>query len=153
MNPVRLMIIALGALAAALFIILPVTFARRLATDRAARKVRYHAGKALEALMDYTSDQKDEALSKAKTTMDQLDENIDSLQERLFGEWSDIDQSSRDKLRSQMNSLSRQRNLLSQWYGAMMQSSSDAWEDVKEGFMNSFKELSDSFQAARSEFS
>jgi len=153
MNPVRLMIIALGALAAALFIIIPVTFARRLAGDRSARKVRYHAGKALEALKDYTSDQKDEAVSQAKATMDQLDENIDALQQKLYGSWSDMSQSSRDRLQSRLSRLSKQRNQLAQWYGAMMQSSSDAWEDVKEGFISSFKELRDSFQEAQSEFS
>lgn len=153
MNPVRLMIIALGVLAAALFIIIPVSFARRLASDRSARKVRYHAGKALEALKHYTSEQKDEALNKAKATMDQLDESIDALQQKLYSEWSDLDQSGRDKLRSRLSSLGKQRNQLAQWYGAMMQSSSDAWEEVKEGFVKSFKELRDSFQEAQGEFS
>jgi uncharacterized membrane protein YgaE (UPF0421/DUF939 family) len=153
MNPVRLMIIALGVLAAALFIVIPVSFARRLATDRSARKVRYHAGKALDALKDYTSEQKDEALSQAKATMEQLDENIDALQQKIYNRWSDIDQDTRDKLQSRLHNLSQKRNQLAQWYGSMMQSSSDAWEDVKDGFMNSFKELRDSFQEAQGEFS
>lgn len=153
MNPVRLLIIALGVLSAALFVIIPVTFARRLATDRSARRVRHHAGKVMEALKDYTSEQKEKALNQAKETMDQLDDSIDALQQKLYSRWSDLDELTRDKMQGQLSSLSKKRNQLAQWYGAMMQSSTDAWEDVKDGFVTCFRELSSSFQEAQSEFS
>ena len=149
MNPVRILLIALGALVATLFIAVPVAVARRVS---AARRVRYHAGKAVEALKDLTAEQRDEALGQAKATMDGLDEKIDDLQQALYGKWDQMDQTARDKTRLLLDTLSRERNQVSQWYGAMMQSSSQAWSDVKEGFMKSFTDLNASFQKAREEY-
>jgi hypothetical protein len=150
MNPVRIMLIALGALIATLFIAVPVTVARRIS---AARRVRYHAGKAVEALKDLTAEQRDEALGQAKATIDQLDEKIEDLQEALYGKWDQMDQAARDRTRLLLDTLSRERNQVSQWYGAMLQSSAQAWNDVKEGFMKSFTDLNASFQKAQEQYS
>jgi hypothetical protein len=150
MNPVRLLIIALGTLAAAMFVAIPVAVARRMS---AARRMRYHASKAVEALKDLTAEQRDEALGQAKDTIEQLDEKINDLQQNLYGRWDQMDQSTRDKTRHLLDTLSRERNQVAQWYGAMMQSSAQAWKDVKEGFMKSFTDLNASFQKAQEEYS
>jgi hypothetical protein len=150
MNPVRLLLIALGALVATMFIAVPVTVARRMS---AARRVRYHAGKAVEALKELTAEQRDEALGQAKATIDQLDEKIVGLQQHLYNRWDQMDQSARDRTRHLLDTLSRERNQVAQWYGAMMQSSAQAWNDVKEGFMKSFTDLNASFQKAQEEYS
>lgn len=153
MNQVRLMIIALAALAAALFVIIPVAVARRLSGNRAAKRVKYHTAKALEALKDYTSDQRDEAIGQAKATMNDLDDRIEALQQAMFNNWDKMDQAAREKSRSSLYELTKKRNQLAEWYGAMVHSSAEAWNDVKEGFMDSFRILSSSFQQAQSEFS
>lgn len=150
MNPVRMLLIALGALFATLLIAIPVAVARRMS---AARRVRYHAGKAVEALKDLTAEQRDEALGQAKATLDQLDEKIDDLQQTLYGRWDQMDQAAREKTRHLLDTLSKERTQVAQWYGAMMQSSAQAWNDVKLGFMKSFTDLNASFQKAQEEFS
>ncbi len=152
MNQVRLMIIALSALAAALFIIIPVAVARRLSGNRAAKRVKYHTAKALEAIKDYTSDQRDEAIGQAKATMNDLDDRIETLQQTLFSNWDQMDQTAREKTRSSLYELTKKRNQVAEWYGAMVHSSAEAWNDVKEGFMDSFNTLSASFHQAQSEF-
>jgi len=150
MNPVRILLMALGALAATLILVIPIAVARRMT---AARRIRYHAGKAVEALKDLTSEQRDEALDQAKATMKGLDDRIDDLRKTLYEKWGQMDQATRDRTRLLLDSLSRERNQVSQWYGAMMQSSAQAWDDVKAGFMKSFTDLSASFHKAQKEFS
>lgn len=153
MNQIRLMFIALAALAAVLFVIIPVAVARRLSGNRAAKRVKHHTAKALEALKDYTSDQRDEAIERAKATMNDLDDRIEALQQSMFSNWDVMDQSAREKSKSSLHELSKKRYQLAEWYGAMVHSSAEAWNDVKEGFMDSFRILSSSFQQAQSEFS
>lgn len=153
MNPVRLLIIVLGVMAATLFVVLPVTFARRLSSKRAARRVKHHAAKAVEALKDLTSDQRDEAVEQARATMNELDERIEILQESMYSKWDQMDQTSREKTKSTLSELTKKRNQVAEWYGALSHSTAEAWNDVKEGFMESYKTLSVSFQAAQSKFS
>jgi hypothetical protein len=144
-----MLLIILGALTATLFVAIPVTLARRMS---AARRVRHHASKAVEALKDLTAEQRDEALGQAKATIDQLDEKIEDLQQALYERWDQMDQTSRNRTRHVLDTLGRERTQVAQWYGAMMQSSAQAWNDVKLGFMKSFTDLNASFQQAREEF-
>lgn len=153
MNPVRILLIVLGVLSAMLFIALPITFSRRLSSGRAARRVKYHAAKTAEALRDLTAEQRDEALGRARATMDQLDEKIDDLQQKMYEGWDLMDKSAREKTVKTIDNLNKERNQVAEWYGAMMHSSSQAWGDVKDGFIKSFENLRASFQQAQSEFS
>jgi hypothetical protein len=51
-----------------------------------------------------------------------------------------------------MKALRQQRNRVAEWYGGMKHSSRDAWEDVKEGFSESYSALVGSWDEARQEF-
>jgi hypothetical protein len=51
-----------------------------------------------------------------------------------------------------MKKLRQQRQDLSQSYGELKRSSSNAWEEVKGGFAKSYDALRDSFSKAAKEF-
>lgn len=150
MNQARIMLIALGALAAAMLVAIPVALVRRAS---AARRLRHHASKAVEALKDLTSEQRDEAVEQAKATIEGLDEKIADLRKSLYGRWAGMDEAARDRTRGLLDALSRERNQVSQWYGAMMQSPAQTWKEVKGAFMKSFTDLSVSLERAWEELS
>ena len=48
--------------------------------------------------------------------------------------------------------LYRQRNELAEWYGGIKYSSAGAWEEVKNGFIQSYHVLQKSFKQAAEKF-
>jgi len=152
MNPARLVALALGALSAVLLVILPVAFMRRATVDRSARRLKKQFGKTAEALKDYSSEQRDKALEKAKKSLDELDSQISVMEDDLYEKWDQMDQESRNTYRSNLNEFRKQRSQVAEWFGAMSHSAENAWEDMKEGFINSFRDLQTSFEKARSGF-
>lgn len=150
MNPMRLVTLVIGALSAILLVILPVALMRRSAADRSARRVRKQFGKAAEALKDYSSEQRDKALAKAKKSLDELDFRIADMEKQLFDTWEQMDQETRTAYRNNLTEIRNQRNRMGEWYGAMSHGSENAWENIKEGFINSYRELQSSFEKVQS---
>jgi vancomycin resistance protein YoaR len=138
---------------AVFFAMASVSFAAQASADRTETKaVKEKVADAAEAIKNYSVDQRDEALKKAKTVLDELDARIDRMQSQLNGKWDQMDQSTRKKAMDALTVLRKQRNEIAEWYGGLKHSSSNAWEDVKKGFLKSCQELRDAFDKARSEF-
>ncbi len=106
---------------------------------------------ALAAIGQYSVEQKDAAVSKAKEMMDSLDARIDAMEGKVEGKWNDLKQSSKEKYNTSRKALRKQRNELSEWYGSMKHSSNDAWSEVKNGFSKSYDTLVQSWQDAEKE--
>ncbi|MFO8089874.1 MAG: hypothetical protein R6U13_08570 [Desulfatiglandaceae bacterium] len=107
---------------------------------------------ALNALKDYSADKRDEALKKGKSAVDALDDRIEKLEDNARKKWGEMDQAAREKTQDTLKSLRKGRNELAEWYGGMKQSSADAWEHVKEGFLESYDTLSKTYYKAVKEF-
>lgn len=90
-------------------------------------------GKTAEALKDYSSEQRDKALEKAKKSLDELDSQISAMEDDLYEKWDQMDQESRNTYRSNLNEFRKQRSQVAEWFGAMSHSAENAWEDMKEG--------------------
>ena len=106
---------------------------------------------AIAAIGDYTVEQKDKAVDKAKEMMDEIDDRMHVLEGKMEAGWDDMQQSTKDKYNSTMKSLRKQRNDLAEWYGSMKHSSKDAWQEVKNGFSKSYDTLVQSWQTAEDE--
>lgn len=107
---------------------------------------------AMEALKSYSAAQRDVALARAEETLDAMDRRIDKLEDRAGRQWDDLSESAREKREASLRALRRQRNEVAQWYGGMKHSSAGAWESVKQGFIESYGVLSESFRDAWNEF-
>lgn len=51
-----------------------------------------------------------------------------------------------------MKALRKQRNDLAEWSGRMRESSAEAWDHVKQGFVESYRALADAFAKAENKF-
>lgn len=121
--------------------------------DIEAREMKKEWSEAVESLKQYSVTQRDEALSQAQQTLKAMDKRIEQLQSRAENEWQSMSKNMRERREETLRTLRRERNELAEWYGGMKYSSDNAWEEVKQGFINAYGTLSNSFNRARSEFS
>lgn len=137
----------------ALLAILSISFAgQTLADDAKMNDIKQEAEDLTEAIKSYSAEQRDEALREAKRAIETLDSGIESMQRKLDREWEQMDQSARQKVQASMRTLRSKRNELAEWYGGLKHSSAKAWEDVKKGFLRSYRTLGEAFEQAQNEF-
>jgi len=138
---------------AVFFAIGAVSFASQTSMQKTtAKDVKEKMAEAAQAIKNYSVDQRDEAVKKAKAVLDELDARIDHMESQFNKKWDQMDQSARKKARATLAAIRKQRNEVAEWYGGLKHSSSNAWEDVKNGFLKSYQALQDAFDRAQSEF-
>ncbi len=118
-------------------------------TNASSEKVKKEVKEAASAIGDYTIEQKDIAVAKARELMDKIDDKTNVLEEKSEKKWGSLKQSSRENYRKTLKELRKRRNDLSEWYGSMKQSSKDAWSEVKQGFLKSYESVVNEYDAAQ----
>lgn len=117
------------------------------------QEVKKEASELVEALKNYTADQRDEAMNASKNALDMLDERIDTLESRVDEDWDQLSQAARAETRESLKALRDQRTRAAEWYGSMKTSSTGAWEEMKKGFSNAYGELAQAWEKAEENFS
>jgi DNA mismatch repair ATPase MutS len=138
-----------------MILISAISFAGQKAGDDKAtsKDVKQETMEAIEAIKKYTVDKKDEAVREVKVVLEDLDTRIDRIQSRIENKWNEMDQASRESARKTIQALRKKRNELSEWYGGMKHSSADAWDHVKEGFVEGYEAVANAFDKAENELS
>ena len=113
--------------------------------------IRTEIDEALSAIGSYSAEQRDVAVSKAKQALEKTDIYIEQLQQQLDQDWQRMNQKTRTKAREALNTLQKQRTDLAEWYGGLKHSSAGVWDDIKEGFSKSYKELGVSLGKVRND--
>lgn len=103
------------------------------------------------AIGDYTVEQKDAAIAKANELMQFFDEKMDVWEQKMEENWKDLQQTSRENYKATAKKLRKLRNEVSQWYGSMKYSSKETWEDVKQGFSDSYEKMANTFTETEKE--
>ena len=88
-----------------------------------------------QAIKNYSAEQRDEALKSAKNVLADADARIDHFENKMSRDWDKMNASARKHAQETMKTLRRQRQDLSQSYGELKRSSSNAWDEVKGGFV------------------
>jgi uncharacterized membrane-anchored protein YjiN (DUF445 family) len=117
-----------------------------------AKEVKQEMQDLLQALKGYTADQRDEAIRKTKTALDNLDNRIDELETSIDNKWDQMNKATREKARADLKALRKQQTKAAEWYGSLKSSSADAWEQMKKGFSDAYKDLSDAWEKVKEEF-
>jgi len=114
--------------------------------------VKEEMREAAGAIKNYTTGQRDEAAKRIKLTLTKLDAQIERLEDRLDQKAARMDQAARSKARASLKALRKHRNKLAEWAGGMQHSSNEAWQDIKTGFLKSYKNMQEAFNKAQQEF-
>ena len=116
------------------------------------QNVQEEWSEAISALTGYTVAQRDVAVEKAGETLADMDIRIDALEERTAEEWADLSAEARVARRKTIRELTASRNELAEWYGGMKHSSSQAWGEVQQGFVDAYGVMQDAWKDAAEEF-
>jgi len=116
------------------------------------KEVKQETQDLIQALGDYTADQREEAIERTKTALDKLDKRINALETHIDNNWDQMNDAAREKARAKLKALRKQRTEVSEWYDRLKTSSADVWEHTKKGFSDAYKNLSDAWEKAENEF-
>jgi hypothetical protein len=116
------------------------------------KEVKQETQDLIQTLGSYTADQRDEAIVKTKMAVDELDKRIDALETRIDNNWDHMNKAAREKALANMKELRKQRTEVAEWYGRLETSSADAWEHMKKGFSDAYKNLIDAWEESEKEF-
>lgn len=114
--------------------------------------IKQDAKALMSTLRQYGIDQRDEAMRQAQIALEKIDARIDELETRVDENWDQMSEAAQQRTRSTLKSLRQQRNQVAERYGSLKTSSSDAWEQMKDGFSAAYDELSDSWEKAKAEY-
>lgn len=115
-------------------------------------KVKEEAKNFIKALKDYTAEQQDDAIGKAKDALDNMDERLDALEKLIDEKWDEMDKTAREKARANLKALRKKRTQVAERYGSLKNSSSAAWEHMKQGFSEAYEALYDAWEKSASEY-
>ncbi len=115
------------------------------------KKVKKEVGEAASAIGDYTIEQKDAAVAKAKELMDQLDQKTSKLEINIEKNWDTMKTATRQNYQKSLKEMRQRRNQLSEWYGGMKQSSKDAWGEMKQGFADTYDKVVNAYNDTENE--
>jgi hypothetical protein len=145
----------IAALAAviAIFICNPVSSAGASPGDQpTTAEVRKEIDQTLQTIGNYSAEQRDEALVKAKEALAKIDARLEQLQIAIDKHWQTMNQEARTQARQTQQDLQKKRTDIAEWYGGLKHSSTEAWEEIKQGFAKSYTNLETSLAKAREKF-
>ena len=115
--------------------------------------IKQETADAVRAIKNYSIKQKGKAVKDVERLLENTDDRLDLVQKKLDKKWDKMDQASREKARETLTALRKTRNRLSEWYGELKNSSANAWDQTKKGFVESYESLSRAVDRVESEFS
>jgi hypothetical protein len=106
----------------------------------------------VDSIKGYSVSQREVAVKNAGIALKKLDERIDVLTQRTADEWDELSEETREARLAALRNLTAQRRELAEWYGGMKHSSSQAWVEVREGFVEAYGILQNAWVDALEEF-
>ena len=102
---------------------------------------------------DREGQQMDQVLrrSNAREALNKLDAEIERREQALRENWAEMSDAARETARARLQDLREARNRLGERYGALQTGTSDAWDELKTGFSDSWTAFSDAWSAADEE--
>lgn len=107
---------------------------------------------AVDTLKGYSAAQRDTALEEGKEALNTMDAYIEQLEAQTREEWDQLSETTREKRKNALRALREERTDLAEWYGAMKHSSASAWDEMKQGFIDAYGTLNESFGEALDAF-
>ncbi len=115
-------------------------------------KIKKESSQLIEALKDYTAEQKEDAVDATDKTLMKIDNEIDLLERKVERGWDSMTDATRKKVSATMKKLRKERVQLAEWYGGMKHSTANAWDDMKNGFSEALDSIADAWDKAEDEF-
>ena len=114
-------------------------------------EVRSEISEAMDAVLDYSAQERDAALTSAREAIRKLDAEIERQEYVLRENWSDMTVATREFYSSQMRELREARNTIGERFGALQAGGASAWDELKAGFASAWEAFSIEWSEAEHE--
>ncbi|WP_025897001.1 hypothetical protein [Sneathiella glossodoripedis] len=111
-------------------------------------QVQKKLNKTFNSIADYSAEQRDEAIASTREALNEIDEEIEALEARTRENWAEMKVETREQTAAALSEVRSQRNALAEKFGALQQSSDSAWEEIKDGFAQAWRDLKTAWQDA-----
>ncbi|SHM73500.1 hypothetical protein SAMN05443432_11346 [Roseovarius litoreus] len=98
------------------------------------KELKAEISEAMDAVAEYSEQERDQALTTAREAMTRLDAEIERREQALRNDWADMTEAAREEASDRMADLREARNTLSERYGALKAGTGSAWDELKAGF-------------------
>lgn len=113
-----------------------------------ADEVRAEISEAMDAIVAYTEQERDQAVTEAREALNRLDAEIDQREQAARENWAEMSEAARETADARLKDLRQARNRLGERYGALESSADNAWDELKTGFSDSWNDFSEAWSVA-----
>jgi len=113
--------------------------------------VKKELAEAMDAIKAYSVERKDDAFKAMEQTLNQMDQQIDLLGEKIKKEWAQMEPEARKKAEKTMDQLRQQRDRLAESINKWKENNAPSWNKIKDEFMKSYEEFKKSLENADQE--
>jgi len=99
-----------------------------------------------EAMENYSADRKEDTVNAMKKALETMDHQIAQLGDKIKKDWKEMEPEAREKANQAMENLRRQREKMAKYMDELKDSSTEAWNKLKEDFMKSYDEFKDELE-------
>ncbi len=109
------------------------------------QEVRNEVGDAMDALRDYSAEQREEALATLDDALETIDAEIARREEFLRKGWADMSDTTRAAAAEALANMRTARNDLGELYGQLQAGADDAWDDMTAEVTAAWENLRDAW--------
>ena len=95
----------------------------------------------VNGMKEYSYEEKDQATEQVKATINDINLRISKLNADVNQNTAEISESTKQQAEATIKVLERKRDKLSERYAKLEIASAEAWEELKAGFIDSYKAL------------
>jgi hypothetical protein len=114
--------------------------------------VKQEAHALTKVIGDYTHDRRVALTEASRATLQGIDESILELNAKIRDDWDQMSDASKATAQAAMDDLHQRRLATAERLGALEQSSSSSWSDIRSGFSAAFTDLRLAWEKAKQEF-
>ena len=116
--------------------------------NSAAEDVRAEIAEAMDAIGEYSQEQREEAETQAREALEQLDAEIAKYEESVRENWEAMSESAKESARERLKELRSARNELGERFGALQAETDSTWDELKAAFADAWDDVSDAWDSA-----
>ncbi len=101
---------------------------------------------AIDQIKSYSIDKKEAAKEKAKELTEDIDHKIKVLEDSVADKTNNMTDAAREAKTKSIIKLKEKRNDVESWYKKLCNSTKNAWEEIKQGFIKSYDAFQDTYK-------
>lgn len=100
----------------------------------------------MESIREYSAEKQQKAAERLREDLDEMEKRLSELERRFEKEKSEMSREARDRIESSLEALREKRKDAAEWLEEFKTSSRKAWDNIREGLSEAFRDFSKSLE-------